>query len=57
MRQGGILGDQGLVRVFLTLVMSCQNDWNGKHRPRFNEVRLLKEHRMRRESKKKMVGR
>lgn len=42
MRWRGILGDQGLVCVSATVVMSCQDNWNEKHRPLFNEVRLSK---------------
>ena len=43
----GILGDQGLVCVSSTVVMSCQDNWNEKHRPPFNEVRLSKKYRIR----------
>lgn len=42
MRLRRILGDQGLVSASSTVVMSCQDNWNEKHRPQFNKVRLSK---------------
>lgn len=34
-RGWGILRDQGLLRVFTAIVMSCRDNWNEKHRPPF----------------------
>ena len=37
-----MLGDQGLACVSSAVVMSRQDNWNEKHSPPFNEVRLSK---------------